>query len=149
MCKEDDNKALVGHRFKDFWSAPSDLTVVDELAAPDVLLQYSPGTPRRGRDAVRAFRASLRDASPDLAIAGASPIADRDMVVVRWSGIGTHTGPASDDFTIGPFPAASGRTARLSGTTAVRVESGKIAEKAIWMVLLQRSRRAMVRPWQP
>jgi predicted ester cyclase len=132
MCKEDDNKALVGRWFKDFWSAPSDLTVVDELAAPDVLLQYSPGTPRRGRDAVRAFRVSLRDAFPDLAIAGASPIADRDMVVARWSGIGTHSGPAFD-FTIGPFPAASGRTVRLSGTTAVRVENGKIAEEAIWM----------------
>jgi hypothetical protein len=76
MCKEDDNKAIVGRWFKDFWSTPSDLTVVDELAAPDVLLQYSPDTPRRGRDAVRAFRASLRDAFPDLAIAGASPIAD-------------------------------------------------------------------------
>src|SRR3954466_14801535 len=95
MCKEDDNKALVGRWFKDFWSTPSDLTVVDELAAPDVLLQYSPDTPRRGREAVRAFRSSLRDAFPDLAIAGASPIADRDLVVVRWSGIGTHTGPAS------------------------------------------------------
>jgi hypothetical protein len=59
MCKEDDNKAIVGRWFKDFWSTPSDLTVVDELAAPDVLLQYSPDTPRRGRDAVRAFRASL------------------------------------------------------------------------------------------
>ena len=82
---------------------------------------------------MRAFRASLRDAFPDLAIAGASPIADRDMVVVRRSGIGTHTGPAFDDFKIGPLPAASGRTVRLSGTTAVRVENGKIAEEAIWM----------------
>ena len=133
MCKEDDNKTLVDRWFKDFWSTPSDLTVVDELAAPDVLLQYSLDTPRRGRDAVRAFRVRLRDAFPDLAITGASPIADRDMVVVRWSGIGTHTGPAFDDFTIGPLPAASGRTIRLSGTTAVRVENGKTAEEAIWM----------------
>jgi ketosteroid isomerase-like protein len=85
MCKEDDNKAIVGRWFKDFWNTPPDLTVVDELATPDVLLQYSPDTPRRGRDAVRAFRASLRDAFPDLAIAGASLIADRDMVVVRWT----------------------------------------------------------------
>ena len=55
------------------------------------------------------------------------------MVVVRWSGIGTHTGPAFDDFKIGPLPAASGRTVRLSGTTAVRVENGRIAEEAIWI----------------
>ena len=80
-----------------------------------------------------AFRASLGDAFPDLATAGASPVADCGMVVVRWSGIGTHTGPAYNDFPIGPFPAASGHTIRLSGTTAVRVENGKIAEEAIWM----------------
>jgi hypothetical protein len=56
MCKEDDNKAIVGRWFKDFWNTPPDLTVVDELVTPDVLLQYSPNTPWRGRDAVRAFR---------------------------------------------------------------------------------------------
>ena len=49
MCKEDDNKAIVGRWFKDFWSTPSDLTVVNELVAPDVLFQYSPHAPRRGR----------------------------------------------------------------------------------------------------
>src|SRR4051794_28608934 len=72
MCKEDDNKAIVGRWFKDFWSTPSDLTVVDELAAPDVLLQYSPDTPRRGRDAVRAFRTSLRDAFPEERCSGSA-----------------------------------------------------------------------------
>jgi len=82
---------------------------------------------------VRAFRTSLRDAFPDLAISDASLTADRDVVVVRWSGIGTHTSPAFDDFTIRPFPTASGRTVRLSGTTAVRAENGRIAEEAIWM----------------
>ncbi len=54
-------------------------------------------------------------------------------VAMSHCGIGTHTGPAFSDFTIEPFPAASGRTVRLSGTTAVRVENGKIAEEAIWM----------------
>src|SRR3954454_18887582 len=95
MCKEDDNKAIVGRWFKEFWNTPSDLTVVDELAAPDVLLQYSVDTPRRGRDAVRAFRASLRDAFPDLAIAGASPIADRDMVVVGAASARTPARPST------------------------------------------------------
>src|SRR4051794_5132852 len=133
MCKEDDNKALVGRWFKVFWSAPSDLTVVDELSAPDVLLQYSPGTPRRGRDAVRAFSASLRAHSPPLATAGASTISHRDMVVVRRTASGTQKGPPFGGFTIGPLPAAADRTVRLRGTTAVRVENGKIGEEAIWM----------------
>ena len=114
MCKKDDNKAIVCGWFKIFWSSPSDLVDVDELVAPDVLLQYSPNTPRCDRYTVRAFRASLCDAFPDLAIAGASPIADRDREVVCWSGIGTRTG-------------------RGSKTTAFRIENGRIAEEAMWV----------------
>ncbi|MBW4090395.1 MAG: hypothetical protein HIU82_04680 [Proteobacteria bacterium] len=38
-------QAIVGRGFKDSWSTPSDLAVVDELVAPDVLLQYPPEQP--------------------------------------------------------------------------------------------------------
>jgi hypothetical protein len=41
MSKEDDNKAIVGRWFTDFWGATCNLKIVDELAAPDMLLQYS------------------------------------------------------------------------------------------------------------
>jgi hypothetical protein len=39
MSKEDDNKAIVGRWFTDFWSETCNLGIVDELAAPDMLLQ--------------------------------------------------------------------------------------------------------------
>jgi hypothetical protein len=41
MSKEDDNKVIVGRWFTDFWGKTCNLAIVDELAAPDMLLQYS------------------------------------------------------------------------------------------------------------
>ena len=50
MSKEDDNKAIVGRWFTDFWGKTCNLDIVDELATPDMLLRYSLHEPRRGRD---------------------------------------------------------------------------------------------------
>jgi hypothetical protein len=47
MSKEADNKAIVGRWFTAFWGKTCDLTIVDALAAPDMLLQYSLYAPRR------------------------------------------------------------------------------------------------------
>jgi hypothetical protein len=49
MSLQDDNKAIVGRWFTDFWGKTCDLRVVDEIAAPDMLLQYSLHEPRKGR----------------------------------------------------------------------------------------------------
>jgi predicted ester cyclase len=38
MSKEADNKAVVGQWFAKFWGKTVDLSVVDEIAAPDMLL---------------------------------------------------------------------------------------------------------------
>jgi len=130
MTKEQENKAIVGRWFTEFWGNPWNPKVIDELAAPDMLLQYSLHAPRRGREDVRAFIKDFRAAFPDLGFAGAADlIAEGDYVVGRWIGGGTHTGPAFDDFLMGALPAASGRKMRFGGTTVVRVEDGRIAEE--------------------
>jgi rRNA pseudouridine-1189 N-methylase Emg1 (Nep1/Mra1 family) len=49
MSREDDNKAVVGEWFAKFWGKTVDLSVVDRIAAPEMLLQYSLHEPRRGR----------------------------------------------------------------------------------------------------
>jgi hypothetical protein len=49
MSKEDANKAIVGRWFTAFWGKICDLSVVDEIAAPEMLLHYSLHEPRRGR----------------------------------------------------------------------------------------------------
>jgi predicted ester cyclase len=128
--KARENKAIVGRWFTEFWGHPWNPRVVDELAAPDMLLQYSLHAPRRGREDVRAFMVGFRAAFPDLSFAGAAElIAEGDYVVGRWVGGGTHTGPAFSDFLAGSLPAASGKKMRFTGTTVLRVENGRIAEE--------------------
>jgi SnoaL-like polyketide cyclase len=102
MSKEDDNKAIVGRWFTDFWGKTCNLEIVDELAAPDMLLRYSLHEPRRGREDIKAFMTAFREAFPDLNFWGAADlIAEGDYVVGRWEGGGTHAGPAFSDFLIG------------------------------------------------
>jgi predicted ester cyclase len=130
MSKEDDNKAIVGRWFTSFWGQTYDPAIVDEIAAPDMRLQYSLHEPRRGRDDIKAFMAGFREAFPDLNFWGAADlIAEGDYVVGRWEGGGTHTGPAFSDFLIGSLPAATGRTMRFTGTTVLKVQDGRIVEE--------------------
>jgi predicted ester cyclase len=130
MSKEIDNKAIVGRWFTKFWGKNYDLKVVDELAAPDMLLQYSLHEPRRGRGDIKAFMTGFREAFPDLNFWGtADLIAEGDYVVGRWEGGGTHTGPAFGDFIVGSLPAATGRKMHFTGVTVLRVKDGQIAEE--------------------
>jgi predicted ester cyclase len=130
MSKQDDNKAVVGRWFTEFWGKDLNLAVVDEIAAPDMLLKYSLHAPRRGRDDIRAFMTDFRAAFPDLNFWGtADLIAEGDYVVGQWEGGGTHAGPAFNDFLVGGLPAATGRKMRFTGTTVLKVVDGRIAEE--------------------
>jgi predicted ester cyclase len=130
MSREIDNKAIVGRWFTEFWGKTCDLKVVDELATPDMLLQYSLHEPRRGREDIKAFMTGFREAFPDLNFWGtADLIGEGEYVVGRWEGGGTHTGPAFSDFLVGSLPAATGRKMHFTGTTVLRVKDGKIAEE--------------------
>ncbi len=130
MSKEQDNKAVVGRWFTEFWGKSVNLAVVDEIAAPEMSLRYSLHAPRRGRADIKAFMTDFRAAFPDLNFWGtAELIAEGDYVVGQWEGGGTHTGPAFDDFLIGGLAAASGRKMHFTGTTVLRVMSGNIVEE--------------------
>jgi predicted ester cyclase len=130
MTRETSNKEIVGRWFAGFWGNPWNPAIVDELAAPNMLLQYSLHAPRRGREDVRAFMKGFREAFPDLSFSGVGElIAEGDYVVGRWQGGGTHTGPAFSDFLAGSLPAASGRRMYFTGTTVLRVEKGRIVEE--------------------
>ena len=130
MSKEKDNKAIVGRWFTDFWGETCNLAIVDELAAPDMLLQYSLHEPRRGHADIKAFMTDFRAAFPNLNFWGAADlIAEGDYVVGRWEGGGTHTGPAFGDFLAGSLPANTGRRMRFTGTTVLKVVDGKIVEE--------------------
>src|SRR3979409_1940693 len=126
MSTEEDNKAIVGRWFTNFWGKTCDLGIVDELAAPDMLLQYSLHEPRRGHEDIKSFMTGFREAFPDLTFWGAGAlIAEGDYVVGRWEGGGTHTGPAFADFLAGSLPAASRRKMHFTGTSVLKVLKGK------------------------
>jgi predicted ester cyclase len=130
MSKEEDNKAVVVRWFTDFWGKDVDLSVVDEIAAPDMLLRYSLHEPRRGHDDIKAFMTDFRAAFPDLNFAGtADLIAEGDYVIGQWEGGGTHTGPAFNDFLVGGLTANTGRRMHFTGTTVLKVVDGKIVEE--------------------
>jgi predicted ester cyclase len=130
MSKEEDNKAVVGRWFTEFWGKNVNLAVVDEIAAPNMLLKYSLHAARRGRNDIKAFMTDFRSAFPDLNFWGtADLIAEGDYVVGQWEGGGTHTGPAFNDFLIGGLPAATGRKMRFTGTTVLKVLDSKIVDE--------------------
>jgi predicted ester cyclase len=130
MSKQDDNKAIVGRWFTEFWGKNLNLAVVDEIAAPDMLLKYSLHAPRRGREDIKAFMTDFRAAFPDLNFWGtADLIAEGDTVVGQWEGGGTHTGPAFNDFLVGSLPPRTGRKMCFTGTTVLKVIDGRIAEE--------------------
>ena len=126
----EDNKAIVGRWFTDFWGSDFDPSIIDELAVPDIRFEYSLHKPLRGREAVREFALRFREAFPDLGFgATADLIAEGDYVVGQWKGGGTHTGPAFDDLPVGELPANSGKRMEFTGTTVIKVLDGKIAEE--------------------
>jgi predicted ester cyclase len=130
MSKESENKAIVGRWFAGFWGKMYDVSIVDELAAPDMLLQYSLHEPRRGRNDIKAFMNDFRVAFPDLNFWGAADlIAEGDYVVGRWEGGGTHTGAAFSDFLTGSLPANTGRKMKFTGTTVLKLKDGQIVEE--------------------
>ena len=126
----EDNKSIVARWFKEFWGNPWNPQIIDELAAPDMLLQYSLHAPRRGREDVRNFMLDFRAAFPDLKFWGAADlIAEGDYVVGQWEGGGTHTGGAFSDLPVGSLPAGSSKKMHFTGTTVLRVENGLITEE--------------------
>jgi predicted ester cyclase len=126
----EDNKAIVGRWFGEFWGPDYNPGVIDELAAPNIRFEYSMHAPCHGRDEVRAFASKFRAAFPDLAFeATADLIAEGDWVVGQWAGGGTQTGDAFDDIPVGSLPAGSGKAMHFSGITVLKVENGLITQE--------------------
>ena len=124
------NKAVVGRWFNEFWGPAFNPAVIDELAAPDIRFEYSLHAPCHGRDEVRNFATKFRRAFPDLNFWGtAALIGEGDYVVGQWEGGGTQTGDAFDDMPFGSLPANTGRTMRFTGISILKIEDGRITEE--------------------
>src|SRR4051812_22415631 len=87
----EDNKKII-ERFATVWGDGSP-DMIDELAVADIVVAYPLfPEPVRGRDAFKAFLASVHRIYPDVRLIIHELIAENDKVVVRWTQRGTHKG---------------------------------------------------------
>ena len=77
MPKEQENKAVVGRWFTEFWGETFNPGVIDELAAPNIRFEYSMHAPCRGRDEVREFATKFREVIPGSEVLGHGRVAWR------------------------------------------------------------------------
>jgi len=124
----DANNAIAVRFFEAVWNK-GDFGVLDTLIAPDALDHSTAGgVPKteRGSASFRHIVGMFRQAMPDIHLAIEDEIYAADRVVHRWVLEGTDTGGV-----MGMPP--SGKRLRFTGTTIVRMEDGKIAER--WATL--------------
>jgi hypothetical protein len=138
MSEEQENKAVALRWLEGFWGKSWTPKIVDDLAADDILLQFSLQAPRCGRNEAKEFLAEIHATFRGLEFHSTEGLAaDGDYVFGRLEGSGTHAGPAFLDFLVGFLPANSGRKVHLAGTTTLRIRNGKIAEamtRVTWAV---------------
>lgn len=114
---------LLAREFLQVWSA-GNLHLLDELAAPDIVVDYSHfPEPIHG---VAAFRAALQETFrqfPDLVTTPRTLIVDGHRAAVEWTYVGTHRG--GELFGV----PASGVRVEVRGVTLYRAEHGRVVEE--------------------
>jgi len=98
-----------------------DLAVLDEILAADVVHDAGTFPARRGREAVEQTIVAILASFPDVRYSVDQVITEGDLVVVRWTGRGSHGGAYLG------VP-ATGRPVELTGINLYRIACGRIAE---------------------
>jgi predicted ester cyclase len=126
----DENKAIA-RRFLEAW-ATDDLSVIDELAAPNFTVSYpyfhdvhqkeSLEGLEEFKQAIVAFQSTMSD----LAIVSEDDIiAEDDKVVIRWTGRGTYI---QDPFGLEGV-SIIGKSVTWAGVSIYRIVDGKVVEE--------------------
>jgi len=118
----DENIQLMRRWFQEVWNEGR-IETVYELLSPDSLAKGQRGgeSEIRGPEEFAKFVREIRGTFPDIQVKVEDVFGAGDKVVVRWSGVMTHTGD-------GPGLPASGRTVRSGGISIARIVDGKIVE---------------------
>jgi steroid delta-isomerase-like uncharacterized protein len=125
---QDDNKALVRHRFEEF--DKGNLGVFDDLFASTYVFHATGTENPLTRDEMREYYRALYSAIPDLRHTLDEQIAEGDKVMTRWTARGTHSGNRLFGVQ------KSGKTMTLRGINVYRIEGGKLAESHVsWDML--------------
>jgi steroid delta-isomerase-like uncharacterized protein len=118
----DENIQLMRRWFQEVWNEGRVETVY-ELLSPDAVARGQRGAEKeiRGPEEFAQFVREIRGAFPDIQVSVEDVFGADDKVVLRWSGVMTHTGDA-----LGMPP--SGRRVRSRGITIARIVDGRIVE---------------------
>src|SRR5687767_3117983 len=85
-------KDLVVRFVDEFWSSGNLDTATREMMTSDVVV-HEPKVKGGGIEGLKDFAMMLRSAFPDWYSTPEELLAEGDMVVERWTGRGTHSGP--------------------------------------------------------
>jgi steroid delta-isomerase-like uncharacterized protein len=112
----------VFHRFWEEAVSAGNLDAIDELVADDIV-EHEEGFPGQppGKEGVKFFVSTLREAFPDIKATVGNTLADGNLAAGEATLTGTHKGefmgvPASD------------KSFEISSVDIIRVEDGKVAE---------------------
>jgi steroid delta-isomerase-like uncharacterized protein len=118
---EEEAKALAESSLE-IWNE-GNLALIEEVYAPEYV-RHDSAFPEDivGLDDFKKLITFMRTAYPDFKVTFDDMIVKGDKVVVRWTMIGTNTGPRGD------LP-PTGKKVRISGISMSRIVNGKTAEE--------------------
>jgi steroid delta-isomerase-like uncharacterized protein len=120
MSKTEENKACFCRTYEELLNQ-GNLSLADELVAPDFLNHEAPPGRDRGPESMRGLATMLRTAFPDLHFTIEELVAEGETVAGRLTMSGTHEGPL-----MGMPP--TGRSVRQDHMHFVRFRDGKAVE---------------------
>jgi len=116
----EDNKALAQRWLEEVWNK-GDLSLIDELIAPNYVLHDPTRPGLRGRAGIKESIAMFRTAFPDLHFTIEDQVAESEKIVTRYTVQGTHLG------TLMGIP-ATGKQGTITGIDIYRIMDGQIEE---------------------
>lgn len=115
-------KAIVRRVNEEAFSAGGVLSVIDEFVAADLVDHTAPPHLQHGSQSLKQLAQLWRAAFPNLKATVHDILAEGDLVVIAWSGGGTHLG---DLMGIPP----TGKQGFMTGITFNRMQDGRIIER--------------------
>jgi len=111
-----------------------DLTLLDEIYAPDVLV-HDCSSPEdiTGLEALKEYYSNTHKAWPDLHATIDEIIVKGDKIIWTWTFKATHTGPFHTP--LGNIP-PTGNKVQFSGVAIDRVDGGKLVEEWVYFNVL-------------
>jgi predicted ester cyclase len=124
----EENKALIRRLFEEGLNQ-NNLSVFDELLAPDFVIYGAPGEMRPGPEGFREGIETFRKSFPDLHVTFEAEFADGDYVFHRGYTTGTHQGEFQG---IPP----TGKQFKINSIDIWRVVNGKAVENWVQLDML-------------